>query len=201
MANTNHRHLHTLTEIQEHLETISNRVWAFLWKSKTRQNVRSFFFLQSQSQRDRIRPILIEKQAQNEFLESSRNWLLNTTKHVAVISTEPISIQYDQTLNRLNDLLNETQIKLSEIQGINSIINDNLSFEQNRLQLIIDFENAIENISTLINRREQIQITVHALDEKVSLIQQSIKGLRTNLEHYRLSNNNTDELQVKEITE
>ncbi|CAF4130165.1 unnamed protein product, partial [Rotaria sp. Silwood1] len=111
------------------------------------------------------------------------------------MSTEPISIQYDQILNRLHDLLNEIQLKFIQIQEINLTINNNPLFEQNRLKLIIDFENAKETINKLINNREQIQITVQKLDQAVLLINQNIKILRTNLEHYRLSNNNIEELQ------
>ena len=40
----------------------------------------------------------------------------DTMKYLTNMSNEPISIQYDQTLNRLNDLLNEIQLKLIQIQ-------------------------------------------------------------------------------------
>ncbi|CAF5217234.1 unnamed protein product, partial [Rotaria magnacalcarata] len=119
ISNADSRHLSALTEIQKHLEKVA---------------------LRSQEQRDKIRPILVEKQAQNELLESSACWLIDTMRGLALISIEPVSVQYDQTLNRLNDLSNETQSKLSQIQGIKSIINNNPSFEQNRVQIIIDFE-------------------------------------------------------------
>ncbi|CAF4229183.1 unnamed protein product [Rotaria sordida] len=99
-------------------------------------------------------------------------------------------------LNRLNDLSNEIQLKLLQIQEINLIKNNNNPlFEQNRLKLIIDLENTKETINNLINNRQQIQITVQILDQAVLLINQNIKILRTNLEHYQLSNNNIEELQ------
>ncbi|CAF1349498.1 unnamed protein product, partial [Rotaria sordida] len=186
MSNADYRHLSTLNVIQQHLQIISN---------------------QSQYQREKIRPILVKKQAQNELVESSINWLQDTMKHLSIISIEPISIQYDQTLtlsvpsglkglNRLNDLSNEIQLKLLQIQEINLIKNNNNPlFEQNRLKLIIDLENTKETINNLINNRQQIQITVQILDQAVLLINQNIKILRTNLEHYQLSNNNIEELQ------
>ncbi|CAF4065047.1 unnamed protein product, partial [Rotaria sordida] len=170
MSNVDNQHLSILTNIQQRLQIISNR---------------------SQHQRDEIRPILVKKQAQNELIESSINWLQDTMKHLSIISIEPISIQYDQTLNRLNNLSNEIQLKLLQIQEINN----NYSFEQNRLKLIKDLENTNETINKLINNREQIQLTVQKLDQTVLLINQNIKILRTNLEHYRLSNNNIEELQ------
>lgn len=118
-------------------------------------------------------------------------------KYLTTVSNEPVSIQYDQILNRLNDLLNELQAKLAHIQGRNSSVNDDISFEKSRLELINNFESTKCEINTLIDKREQIQITVQSIDNKVSLINQNIKSLRTNIEQYRLSNNNIDELQVK----
>lgn len=118
-------------------------------------------------------------------------------KYLTTISTEPISVQYDQASNRLKDLLNKTQLKLSRIIEINSTINNDLLFKQNYLQLITHFEDIQKNINKLINDREQIQLSVQTLDQTVSLINQNIKILRTNLEHYRLSNNNIEELQVE----
>ncbi|CAM4803210.1 unnamed protein product [Rotaria magnacalcarata] len=174
ISNADSRHLSALTEIQKHLEKVA---------------------LRSQEQRDKIRPILVEKQAQNELLESSACWLIDTMRGLALISIEPVSVQYDQTLNRLNDLSNETQSKLSQIQGIKSIINNNPSFEQNRVQIIIDFESAIDDINRLINGRQQVQITVQQLDQTVALINKNVKVLRTNLENYRLSPNDIEELQ------
>ena len=126
------------------------------------------------------------------------NWLIDITKHLTTISAEPISVQYDQTLNRLNDLFNEIQLKLSGIQEINSTMNGNHSSEHNRLQLIKDLENTKENIKKLIYDREQIQITVQTLDREVSCINQNIKTLRTKFEQSRLSNKNIEEVQVKE---
>ncbi len=120
-------------------------------------------------------------------------------KQLTIMSTEPISVQYDQASNRLKDLSNEIQLKLSRVQKINSTINDDLSFEQNRLQLITHLEDTQDNVTKLINDREQIQTSVQTLDQTVSVINQNIKLLRTNLENYRLSNNNINELQVKKI--
>ncbi|CAF4487048.1 unnamed protein product [Rotaria socialis] len=174
ISNTDSRHLSGLTEIQKHLETVA---------------------LQSQEQRDKIRPILVEKQAQNELLESSACWLIDTMRDLALISIEPVSVQYDQTLNRLSDLSNETQLKLSQVQGIKSTINNNPSFEQNRIQIIIDFESATDDINKLINGRQQVQITVQQLDQTVTMINKNVKVLRTNLENYRLSPNDIEELQ------
>jgi len=118
-------------------------------------------------------------------------------KYLTTISTEPISVQYDQASNRLKDLLNKTQLKLSRIVEINSTINDDLLFKKNYLQLITHFEDTQKNINKLINDREEVQLSVQTLDQTVSLINQNIKILRTNLEHYRLSNNNIQELQVE----
>jgi DNA repair exonuclease SbcCD ATPase subunit len=120
-------------------------------------------------------------------------------KQLTVMSTEPISVQYDQTSNRLKDLLNEIELKSSRIQRINSTITDDLSFEQNRLQLITHLEDTQKNVKRLIDDREQIQLSVQTLDQTVAVINQNIKMLRTNLENYRLANNNIDELQVKKI--
>jgi hypothetical protein len=120
-------------------------------------------------------------------------------KNLTILSIEPISIQYDQTLNRLKTLSNEIQLRLSQVQQINPTLNPDPSFEQNHLQLIIHFENAQENIRKLINDREQIQLSAQTLDENVFLINQNVKLLRTNLEHYRLTNDNIQEFQVKKI--
>jgi len=154
-------------------------------------------YLQGQHQRDIIRPILVEKRAQNELLESSANWLIDTMKHLTTISNEPISVQYDQGSNRLKDLLNETQLIYSRIKQINPTIKDDLSFHQNHLQLTSHLEDAQKNINKLIKDREQTQLSVQTLDQNVSEINQNIKVLRTNLEQYRLSDNNIQELQVK----
>jgi hypothetical protein len=119
-------------------------------------------------------------------------------KHLTTISNEPISVQYDQGSNRLKDLLNEIQLKYSQIKQLNSTINDNdLLFQQNRLLLISHLEDTENNINKLINDREQIQLSVQILDQTVSKINQNIKLLRINLEQYRLSDNNIEELQVK----
>jgi hypothetical protein len=119
-------------------------------------------------------------------------------KHLTTISNEPISVQYDQGSNRLKDLLNEIQLKYSQIKQLNSTINDNdLLFQQNRLLLISHLEDTQNNINKLINDREQIQLSVQILDQTVSKINQNIKLLRINLEQYRLSDNNIEELQVK----
>jgi len=119
-------------------------------------------------------------------------------KYLTIISNEPISVQYDQGSNRLKDLLNEIQLKYSQIKQLNSTINDNdLLFQQNRLLLISHLEDTQENINKLINDREQIQLSVQILDQTVSKINQNIKLFRTNLEQYRLSDNNIEELQVK----
>jgi hypothetical protein len=158
----------------------------------------SFLSLQSQHQRDTIRPILVEKQSQNELLDSSTIWLIDIMKSLTTISTEPISVQYDQASNRLKDLLAETQLKYSRIEGINSVIHNDPSFEQNRLQLILHLEDTQENINRLIKDREQIQSAVQTLDQTVVLINQNLKILRTNLEHHRVANNNTGELQVNQ---
>lgn len=139
---------------------------------------------------------MVEKQAQNILLESTANWLIDTMRHLTLLSSEPISIQYDQTLNRLTDLSSEIQVKLSQIQGINPMINNTPSFEQNRSKLINDLENTKENIDKLINNREQVQVNVQQLDNIVSLINKNIKILRTNLENYRFANNDLDELLV-----
>lgn len=139
---------------------------------------------------------MVEKQAQNILLESTANWLIDTMRHLTLLSSEPISIQYDQTLNRLTDLSSEIQVKLSQIQGINPSINNTPSFEQNRSKLINDLENTKENIDKLINNREQVQVNVQQLDNIVSLINKNIKILRTNLENYRFANNDIDELLV-----
>jgi hypothetical protein len=117
-------------------------------------------------------------------------------KQLTIISTEPISVQYDQASNRLKDLLNETQLKFSRIEELDSTIHDDQSFEENRLQLILHLKDTEENIHRLINDREQIQLSVQTLDQIVGLINQNIKILRTNLEGYRIGNNNIGELQV-----
>jgi len=118
-------------------------------------------------------------------------------KYLKTISTEPISVQYDQASNRLKDFSNETQLKLSQIEGINSTINDDPSFKENRLQLITHLEDIRENIKRLIDDREQIQLSVQTLDQTVLEINKNIKTLRNNLENYRLSDNNIEELHVK----
>ncbi|UJR37453.1 hypothetical protein I4U23_030156 [Adineta vaga] len=168
------RHLTTLENIQGHLQTV---------------------FDQNQHHRDMIRPVLLEKQTQNELLESSLTWLLSQMKHLTSISIEPISIQYDQTLNRLKDMSNEIQSKLSEIQQVNLTRQNDSQFEQNYFQLITHFESTQENIARLINDREQIQLSTQTLDETVSIINQNVKALRTNTENYRLSNENIEEFQ------
>lgn len=120
-------------------------------------------------------------------------------KHLTTISLEPISIQYDQTLNRLKTISNEIQLKLSQVQQMDPTINDDPSFEQNHVQLITHLENAQENVHKLIIDREQIQSSAQTLDENVFSINQNIKFLRTNLEHYRLSSDNIEEFQVNKI--
>lgn len=119
-------------------------------------------------------------------------------KHLTTISHEPISIQYDQTSNRLKDLLNEIQLKYSRIDKLNSNNYDNHLFEENRSQLITNLNNTQKNIEKSIHDREQIQASVQKLDQNVLGINQNIKTLRNNLENYRLADNNIDELQVKE---
>lgn len=119
-------------------------------------------------------------------------------KHLSSISVEPISIQYDQTLNRLKDMSNEVQVKFSEIRQINPTRTDDSSFEQNYLQLLTHFENTQENITHLISDREQIQTSAQTVDQTVSIINQNVKSIRTNLVHYRLSNENLDEFQVSD---
>ena len=156
--------------------------------------------MQSQDQRDAIRPILVEKQSQNELLDASTTWLLDTMKSLNAIATEPISIQYDQASNRLKDLLTETQLKSSRIEGLNSSIHDDPSFEENRLQLISHLEETQGNINRIIQDREKIQSAVQTLDQTVVLINQNLKILRTNLEHHRVANNNTAELQVNRMS-
>lgn len=78
----------------------------------------------------------MEKQTQNELLDSSATWLIDTMKHLQGLSTEPISVHYDQTSNRLKDVLTETEFKLSQIAQIDLKIRADPSFEANRLQLI-----------------------------------------------------------------
>jgi hypothetical protein len=119
-------------------------------------------------------------------------------KNLTTISTEPISVQYDQVSNRLKDLLAEIQLKSSRIEGINSAIHDDPKFEENRLQLISHLGDTQENINRLIKDREKIQSAVQTLDQTVVLINQNLKILRTNLEHHRVANNNTAELQVNQ---
>ena len=85
------------------------------------------------------------------------------------------------------------------MQQINPTINDDSLFEQNHLQLITHLQNVQENVQKLIHDREQIQLSAQTLDENVFLINQNIKFLRTNLEHYRLSNDNIEEFHVNEI--
>lgn len=192
ISNSDHRNSLILTDLRGKLTTISNRVMNLLRSYQ----FQSFLFLQSQQQRENIRPVLVEKQSQNELLDSSTNWLIDTMKNLALISTEPISVQYDQASNRLKDLLIETQLKYSRIEEMNSRIHDDPSFEENRLQLISHLEDTQRNINRLINDREQIQSSVQTLDQTVVLINQNLKILRSNLEHYRVANTNTGELQV-----
>lgn len=117
-------------------------------------------------------------------------------KHLTTISIDPISIQYDQTSNRLKDLLNEIHLKFSRIDKLNPAIYDDQSFEQNRSQLISHLNDTEKKTEKIIHDREQIQLSVQKLDQNVLGINQNIKGLRNNLENYRLADNNIDELQV-----
>lgn len=139
----------------------------------------------------------MEKQTQNELLDSSATWLIDTMKHLQGLSTEPISVHYDQTANRLKDVLTETEFKLSQIAQIDSKIRADPSFEANRLQLISHLQETENNINRIITDREQIQTSVQTLDQTVGMINQSVKLLRNNLEQHRLANNDPTELQVK----
>lgn len=143
------------------------------------------------------RPILVEKQTHNELLDSSANWLIDLMKQLSTISTEPISIQYDQVSNRLKDLLNEIQLKSQRINDFQFEFQTDSTSDDNRSQLISHFKDTQTNIQRLINDREDLQSTVQTLDQTVLVIQQSIKILRNNLEQYRLGYNTLDELHVR----
>lgn len=119
-------------------------------------------------------------------------------KQLTGLSTEPISVQYDQVSNRLKDFLTDTELKFAQIEQIDSSIHDDPSFEANRLQLIAHLQDTEKNIHRIIHDREQIQTSVQTLDQTVGIINQNVKLLRNNLEQYRLANNDPTELQVKE---
>lgn len=189
-----------------HLQTIQNQ-FEVLHSNPYHRNIsdlqQQFDSLSQQIDKanKQIRPILVEKQTHNELLDSSANWLLDLMKQLTSISNEPISIQYDQTSNRLKDLLNEVQIKSQRINEFQFEYQPNSSTsEENRLQLISHFKEIQTNIQHLINDREDLQSAVQTLDQTVLVIQQNIKILRNNLEQYRLGYNTLDELQVRRQT-
>ena len=113
------------------------------------------------------------------------------------ISIEPVSIQYDQTSNRLKDLSTEIQLKLAEVRNLTAAIHDDQAFEETRSQLLTHLETSGTNIQRLIEDREQIQTAAQTLDQTVGYIHQNIKGLRGHLDHYRLGTNRIEELQVR----
>ena len=197
MSTPDQRNANTLADLQRQLITLSNRV-----RDRSLPPIIFFRFslMQSQQQRDRLRPILVEKQAQNELLDSSANWLISTMKQLTGLSTEPISVQYDQVSNRLKEFLTETESILSQIEHLNSSIHDDPSFEANRLQLISHLQDTEQNIHRIIDDREQIQTSVQTLDQTVGIINQNIKLLRNNLEQFRIANNDSKDLQVKSQT-
>lgn len=118
-------------------------------------------------------------------------------KNLNSISIEPVSIQYDQTSNRLKDLSTEIQLKLGEVRSLTAAITDDQAFEQTRLQLLTHLETSGTNIQKLIEDREQIQTAAQTLDQTVGYIHQNIKSLRSHLDHYRLGTNRIEELQVR----
>ena len=141
------------------------------------------------------------KQTQNELIATSTRWLSDTLLQLNPLSTESISIQYDQTSNRLKDLAKEIQLKLSRIHEIPFLDGDDPSAERSRVELINQLETAQAQIHASIQDREQTRIAVQAVDQSVLAIQQTVKTLRSALDHHRLGANSIDELQVNLTTD
>lgn len=117
-------------------------------------------------------------------------------EHLEEMSHQPISIQYDQTSNRLKDLFDQMQTKLSDVQKLNNTIADDRSFDQNRTELIEQLERASTQIQQSLDQREQMRKSAERFDENMGGIQQKMKLLRSKVEQYRLGTNSSDDLQV-----
>ena len=117
-------------------------------------------------------------------------------EHLEEMSHQPISIQYDQTSNRLKDLFDQMQTKLSDVQKLNNTIADDRSFDQNRTELIEQLERASTQIQQSLDQREQMRKSAERFDENMGGIQQKMKLLRSKVEQYRLGTNSSDDVQV-----
>ena len=166
------RHRTELDELRRRLTTIVER-------QKEKEN--------------RIRPILVTQEENRQTIEFSSEWLKKTVEYFRKISQQPVSIQYDQTANRLKSLFDEIRTKFDEISQLEPPMSD----EQNRTNLIEEFRLTTESIEQTIDQREKTMKNAEIFDENLVKIQQNLKNLRNNVEKYRLATNSPDDLQVR----